>query len=156
MGWRMQSKNGGFAAFETDSTRYHMNEIPSADHGPILDPPTSDVSARCVSLLAEIGCHGWALGEGLRFLRKEQERDGSWFGRWGTNYIYGTCWVLIALQNAGDGPELFHVRRAADWLKGCQWPNGGWGEDCDTYSHPERGGTGTRAPSSRPPGRCSA
>jgi squalene-hopene/tetraprenyl-beta-curcumene cyclase len=138
----MQSENGGFASFDADNTHYYLNEIPFADHGALLDPPTSDVSARCATLLAEIGHADDKLAACLDFLRKEQEEDGSWFGRWGTNYIYGTWSVLIALEKVGDRPDQPHIQRAVQWLKRIQRSDGGWGEDCDTYFDPKKAGQG--------------
>ena len=138
----MQSKNGGFASFDADNTSYYLNEIPFADHGALLDPPTSDVTARCATFLALIGRRGPELEAGLNFLRREQEPDGCWLGRWGTNYIYGTWSVLAALEKANDPLDQSHVQRAADWLKSKQRPDGGWGEDCDTYFHPQKAGEG--------------
>ena len=93
----MQSRNGGWGAFDADNTHHYLNHIPFADHGALLDPPTADVTARCVSMLAQLG-HGRdhpAVAGALDFLRREQEPDGSWFGRWGTNYVYGT-WSVLA------------------------------------------------------------
>ncbi len=138
----MQSRNGGFASFDADNVYDYLNEIPFADHGALLDPPTSDVSARCATLLALIGRRGPPLMACLNFIRGEQETDGSWFGRWGTNYIYGTWSVLAALEEAGDLRDQSAVRRAADWLKNKQRPDGGWGEDCSTYFNPEEAGEG--------------
>lgn len=138
----MQSKNGGYAAYDYDNTHYYLNEIPFADHGALLDPPTSDVSARCASFLAELGSQGRELTECLNFLYREQEENGSWFGRWGTNYIYGTWSVLTALEKAGDRSDQPHIRRAVDWLKTVQRSDGGWGEDCNSYSDPGKAGKG--------------
>lgn len=138
----MQSRNGGFAAYDADNTYYYLNEIPFADHEALLDPPTSDVSARCATVLAHIGHHDRELGACVNYLREEQEENGSWFGRWGTNYIYGTWSVLAALEMAGHRPDQEHIRRAVAWLKSVQRPDGGWGEDCDTYFCPERSGRG--------------
>ncbi len=100
----MQSSNGGFAAFDADNTHYTLNEIPFADHGALLDPPTADVSARCMALMGQLGRTGdrECLLRVLGYLRAEQETDGSWFGRWGTNYIYGTWSVLSALEFVDD------------------------------------------------------
>jgi squalene-hopene/tetraprenyl-beta-curcumene cyclase len=133
----MQSKNGGFAAFDADNTSYYLNMIPFADHGALLDPPTSDVTARVVTVLARIGRpqDSEALGRALAYLRKEQEPDGSWFGRWGTNYIYGTWSVLTAFAQAHIGGDDPAVRRAVEWLKLKQNVDGGWGESNDTYLH---------------------
>ena len=138
----MQSRNGGFASFDSDNTHTYLNEIPFADHGVLLDPPTSDVSARCAMVLAMIDRQGPELKVSLDFLRKEQERNGSWFGRWSTNYIYGTWAVLVALEKVDDPDDEPLIRRAVAWLKSIQRPDGGWGEDCDTYFHPEKAGQG--------------
>jgi squalene-hopene/tetraprenyl-beta-curcumene cyclase len=138
----MQSKNGGFAAFDSDNTYSYLNEIPFADHGALLDPPTSDVSARCATLLALINRRGPELKACLNFLRREQEPEGCWFGRWGTNYIYGTWSVLAALEKVSDSRHPFHVQRAVHWLKKKQRPDGGWGEGCDTYFDPQKAGEG--------------
>src|SRR6201999_4269638 len=114
----MQSENGGFAAFDADNTHYYLNKIPFADHGALLDPPTSDVTARVVTLLARIGRpeDGEALRRAVAYLRAEQEADGSWFGRWGTNYIYGTWSVLCGLNAAGIPHQDKAITRAIDWL----------------------------------------
>jgi squalene-hopene/tetraprenyl-beta-curcumene cyclase len=138
----MQSKNGGFAAFDSDNAYYYLNEIPFADHGALLDPPTSDVSARCAHLLGQIGRNGPELAACLDFLRKEQEPNGHWFGRWGANHIYGTWSVLAALERNGHRSDEPWIRQAAAWLKGVQQSDGGWGEDCDTYFDPKKAGRG--------------
>jgi squalene-hopene/tetraprenyl-beta-curcumene cyclase len=93
-------------------------------------------------VLAQVGHREPVLRACLDYLRKEQEENGSWFGRWGTNYIYGTWSVLVALEKAGHRPDQDHIRRAAAWLKSVQRPDGGWGEDCNTYFCPERAGRG--------------
>jgi squalene-hopene/tetraprenyl-beta-curcumene cyclase len=133
----MQSRDGGFAAFDADNTCYYLNALPFADHGALIDPPTSDVTARVVTALALVGRpqDREALGRALAYLRNEQEADGSWFGRWGTNYIYGTWSVLTAFAQAGIGPEDESVRRAVRWLKARQHVDGGWGEGNDSYAH---------------------
>lgn len=138
----MQSKNGGFASFDADNTYYYLNEIPFADHGALLDPPTSDLTARCITVLAQVDGVGYrkAIAKGIDFLKREQEANGSWFGRWGTNYIYGTWSVLVALEAAGEDPSQTYVRRAVEWLKSAQRPDGGWGEPCCTYGDPTLAG----------------
>ncbi len=138
----MQSKNGGFGSFDSDNTRYYLNEIPFADHGALLDPPTSDVSARCAALLSIIGRNGSELRRCVKFLLREQEANGSWFGRWGTNYIYGTWSVLAALEKVDDVVLQEPVHRAAKWLKEKQRRDGGWGECCETYFDHRKAGEG--------------
>ena len=140
----MQSKNGGFGSFDADNTHYYLNEIPFADHGALLDPPTSDLTARCITLLAAVDKVGYwqSIAAGIQYLRREQETDGSWFGRWGTNYIYGTWSVLIALEIAGVDPNQPYIRRAVEWLKSTQRPDGGWGEACCSYCDPDLAGRG--------------
>ena len=130
----MQSGNGGWGAFDADNEYYYLNNIPFADHGALLDPPTEDVSARCLSMLAQLGdTESPAVRRAIAYLRQTQRADGSWFGRWGMNYIYGTWSVLCALNAAGfprDAPEL---RKAIDWLVTIQNDDGGWGEDGSSY-----------------------
>jgi squalene-hopene/tetraprenyl-beta-curcumene cyclase len=138
----MQSTNGGFAAFDVDNVHYNLNLIPFADHGALLDPPTSDVTARVVTALALVARpqDQQALERAIDFLRKEQVADGSWFGRWGTNYIYGTWSVLTSFAQAGIGRDDEAVRRAVLWLTGQQKADGGWGESNDTYGWQTRAG----------------
>ena len=138
----MQSSDGGWGAFEPENTHSHLNSIPFADHGALLDPPTADVSARCLSMLAQLGelpANSRAAAQALRYLLDEQEANGSWYGRWGTNYLYGTWSALCALQAAGLGPEAAPVRRAAQWLLSVQNGDGGWGEDGSSYRLDYRG-----------------
>jgi squalene-hopene/tetraprenyl-beta-curcumene cyclase len=131
----MQSSDGGWGAFDIDNNDTYLNHIPFADHGALLDPPTADVSARCISFLAQLGhkADHPAIARGLAYLRQEQEADGSWFGRWGTNYIYGTWSVLCALNAAGEDMQSPYVRKAVDYLYAKQNADGGWGEGGDTY-----------------------
>ncbi|WP_338663979.1 squalene--hopene cyclase [Pararoseomonas sp. SCSIO 73927] len=137
----LQSGDGGWGAFDADNTHFYLNNIPFADHGALLDPPTADVSARCVSMLAQLGetRENPRMRAALDYLEREQEADGSWFGRWGVNYIYGTWSALCALNAAGLDGTTSSVRRAADWLIAIQNPDGGWGEDCSSYKLDYRG-----------------
>jgi squalene-hopene/tetraprenyl-beta-curcumene cyclase len=132
----LQSKNGGWGAFDADNAYHYLNNIPFADHGALLDPPTADVSARCISMLAQLGetrTTSPALARGLDYLVADQQSDGSWFGRWGMNYIYGTWSSLCALNAAGVDAASPPVRRAVDWLIAIQNDDGGWGEGGESY-----------------------
>jgi squalene-hopene/tetraprenyl-beta-curcumene cyclase len=133
----MQSKNGGYGAFDVDNTYYYLNEIPFADHGALLDPPTSDVSARCAMLMAKVAQNHPEYAEPLKrtieYLRSEQEADGSFFGRWGTNYIYGTWSVLLALEQTDLSKNDPMYTKAVAFLKRVQRADGGWGEDNFSY-----------------------
>ncbi len=130
----MQSKNGAWGAFDADNEYYYLNNIPFADHGALLDPPTEDVSARCLSMLAQLGDNDSpAVKRAIGYLRKTQLADGSWYGRWGMNYIYGTWSVLCALNAAGFRREAPEMRKAAAWLASIQNADGGWGEDGSSY-----------------------
>lgn len=145
----MQSSNGGWGAFDAENDRQYLNAIPFADHGALLDPPTVDVTARCVSMLAQIGYGNDhpAVARGLKFLRREQERDGSWYGRWGVNYIYGTWSALSAFNACGYDMQQPFIRRAVDYLVGGQRADGGWGEGCETYEGDRRGPARDSTPS---------
>lgn len=138
----MQSTNGGWGAFDIDNNKELLNHIPFSDHGALLDPPTADVTARCVSFLAQLGHpeDQQVIDRGIEYLRKDQEQDGSWFGRWGTNYVYGTWSVLCAFNAAGISHDDPAVVRAVEWLRSVQRPEGGWGEGCESY---EGGAHGT-------------
>jgi squalene-hopene/tetraprenyl-beta-curcumene cyclase len=132
----MQSKNGAWGAFDADNEYYYLNHIPFADHGALLDPPTDDVTARCVSMLAQLGATAQtspALAAAVDYMRRSQLADGSWYGRWGMNYIYGTWSVLCALNAAGVDHASPMIRKAAAWLIAIQNPDGGWGEDGSSY-----------------------
>jgi squalene-hopene/tetraprenyl-beta-curcumene cyclase len=132
----LQSIDGGWAAFDADNLEYYLNNIPFSDHGALLDPPTDDVTARCVSMLAQLGDTvetSEAMRRGVDYLRRTQLADGSWFGRWGINYIYGTWSVLCALNAAGIPHDDPMIAKAADWLEAIQNADGGWGEDGNSY-----------------------
>ncbi len=133
----MQSSNGGYGAFDVDNDHYYLNHIPFADHGALLDPPTADVSGRCAMFLGNLVKtnpeYQPVLDRCIAYLKMEQEEDGSWFGRWGTNYIYG-CWsVLLAFETAGVPKDDPSIRKAVAWLKSKQRADGGWGEGNYSY-----------------------
>jgi squalene-hopene/tetraprenyl-beta-curcumene cyclase len=138
----LQSRNGGWGAFDADNEYYYLNNIPFADHGALLDPPTEDVTARCLSMLAQLGetaAGNPALARAIDYLRRTQLADGSWFGRWGMNYVYGTWSVLCALNAAGVDHASPEIRNAVDWLLAIQNRDGGWGEDGTSYRLDYRG-----------------
>lgn len=138
----MQSSNGGWGAFEPENTQYYLNNIPFSDHGALLDPPTADVSGRCLSMLAQIGELPAASEPARRaynYILDEQEADGSWYGRWGMNYIYGTWTALCALNAAGLSHDDARMKRAVNWLVQIQNEDGGWGEDGTSYKLEYRG-----------------
>jgi len=132
----LQSKNGAWGAFDADNEYYYLNHIPFADHGALLDPPTEDVTARCVSMLAQLGEtleNSPAVAAAVDYLKRTQHPEGSWYGRWGINYIYGTWSVLCALHAAGVDDHAPEIRKAAKWLISIQNADGGWGEDGTSY-----------------------
>jgi squalene-hopene/tetraprenyl-beta-curcumene cyclase len=132
----MQSRDGGWAAFDVDNLEYYLNNIPFSDHGALLDPPTEDVTARCVSMLAQLGetpGNNKQVAAALEYLRRTQHPEGSWYGRWGMNFIYGTWSVLSALNVAAVDPQDPMIRKAVDWLVSVQNQDGGWGEDAISY-----------------------
>jgi squalene-hopene/tetraprenyl-beta-curcumene cyclase len=138
----MQSENGAWGAFDADNECYYLNNIPFADHGALLDPPTEDVTARCVSMLVQIGDapeKSAAVARGIDYLRRTQMEEGSWYGRWGMNYIYGTWSVLCALNAAGIDHTAPEFRKAVAWLVKIQNSDGGWGEDGMSYRLDYRG-----------------
>jgi squalene-hopene/tetraprenyl-beta-curcumene cyclase len=140
----MQCKNGGWASFDKDNNRMVFQQIPFADHNAMLDPATVDITGRVLECLAS---YGYSLKDqpvrrAIEFIMREQEPDGSWFGRWGVNYIYGTMQVLRGLESIGvDHHEPF-VQQAVEWLRMMQNPDGGWGERCDSYDDPNAKGVG--------------
>ncbi|MCA8273443.1 squalene--hopene cyclase [Burkholderia sp. AU30280] len=138
----MQSSDGGWGAFEPENTQYYLNNIPFSDHGALLDPPTADVSGRCLSMLSQLGetpLNSEPARRALDYMLKEQEPDGSWYGRWGMNYVYGTWTALCSLNAAGLTPDDPRMKRGAQWLLSIQNKDGGWGEDGDSYKLNYRG-----------------
>ncbi|MBN3775344.1 squalene--hopene cyclase [Burkholderia sp. Se-20378] len=138
----MQSSDGGWGAFEPENTQYYLNNIPFSDHGALLDPPTADVSGRCLSMLSQLGetpLNSEPARRALDYMLKEQEPDGSWYGRWGMNYVYGTWTALCSLNAAGLTHDDPRMKRGAQWLLSIQNKDGGWGEDGDSYKLNYRG-----------------
>ncbi len=140
----MQSKDGGWGAFDADNTRALVNKLPFCDFGAVIDPPSADVTAHIVEAYAAEGlATSEACKRGVVWLLRNQEPDGSWFGRWGANYIYGTGAVVPALIAAGVRPSKPCIRDAVAWLEAHQNEDGGWGEDLRSYDDPSLGGKGT-------------
>jgi len=145
----MQCRDGGWASFDKDNTRMVFQYVPFADHNAMLDPPTVDITGRVLEMLAGYGftrdCP--AVRRALSFIKKEQEADGSWFGRWGVNYIYGTMQVLRGLEAIGEDNHEAYIQQAAEWLRMVQRSDGGWGESCGSYDDPNIRGIGPSTPS---------
>ena len=140
----MQSSNGGWAAFDRDNTMDILNRIPFADQEAMVDYPTADVTGRVLEAMGYFGyprSHPKAR-KGIRFIRKLQEKDGSWWGRWGVNYIYGTWSVLRGLMAIGEDPKAPYIQAALQWIKDHQNDDGGWGEVCESYRCPALRGQG--------------
>ena len=141
----MQNPDGSWGAFDIGNNYEYLNKIPFADHGALVDPGTADFTSRCIELLsAMLGYdrHFPARANALEFIRKDQEADGAWYGRWGVNYIYGTWSVLVALRQLGEDMTQPYIRKAVGWLKSCQNPDNGWGETCYSYNDPALAGQG--------------
>ena len=145
----MQCKNGGWGSFDKDNTKMIFQYIPFADHNAMLDPPTVDITGRMLEMLASYGYtrEDKRVQKAIEFILKEQEPDGSWFGRWGVNYIYGTFLVLRGLEAIGFDQNEPQVQQAAEWVRMVQNPDGGWGESCGTYDEPDTRGVGVSTPS---------
>jgi len=145
----MQSTNGGWAAFDVDNTKWIFTQIPFADHNAMIDPPTVDVTARVLEALGLVGYDKSyaSVRSAVDFIKREQEADGSWYGRWGVNYIYGTWQAVRGLTCVGESPDDPGIQNALSWLRSVQQPDGGWGERCDTYDDPARKGSGPSTPS---------
>lgn len=140
----LQSKNGGWAAFDKDNTRALVTKIPFCDFGEVLDPPSVDVTAHVIESLVACGYsrNHPSIARAIEFIYSEQEDDGSWFGRWGVNYIYGTSAVVIALMAVGDTADSSHIKNAVEWILSKQNHDGGWGESIASYMEPKYSGTG--------------
>ena len=144
----MQCRDGGWGAFDADNTRELAYKLPFCDFGAVIDPPSADVTAHVVEMLAACGLAGSeACQRGVRWLFGAQETDGSWFGRWGANYVYGTGAVVPALVGAGVSPKDLRIARAIRWLEAHQGADGGWGEDMRSYRDPPWIGRGESTPS---------
>ena len=140
----MQSEGGGWGAFDKDNNKEILTKIPFCDFGEALDPPSVDVTAHVVEAFGKLGLprsHP-TIVSALDYLRREQEPDGAWFGRWGVNYIYGTGAVLPALAAIGEDMSQPYIGRACDWIVARQQENGGWGESCASYMDREAAGRG--------------
>jgi len=144
----MQCRNGGWASFDKDNDRMVFEHIPFADHNAMLDPPTVDITGRILEMLATYGYdrHHPAVKRAIKFIGEEQEADGSWFGRWGVNYIYGTMQVLRGLESMGVDHHEPYIQQAAEWLRMVQNVDGGWGETCGSYDDPNTKGVGPSTP----------
>jgi squalene-hopene/tetraprenyl-beta-curcumene cyclase len=144
--WMMtfQCRDGGWASFDKDCTKGVLEKVPFADHNAMLDPECADITARILELLGYEGCSAAhpQVQKALRFLREHQEQDGSWYGRWGVNYIYGTWQVLRGLRALNLNMEEPWLLKARDWLRSIQHEDGGWGERCNTYDDPVFKGQG--------------
>jgi len=139
-----QCRDGGWAAFDKDCTKGVLEKVPFADHNAMLDPECADITARILELL---GYEDWSVEhpqvqKALRFIREHQEEDGSWYGRWGVNYIYGTWQVLRGLRALNLNMREPWLLKARDWLESVQHEDGGWGERCNTYDDPVFKGQG--------------
>jgi squalene-hopene/tetraprenyl-beta-curcumene cyclase len=139
----MQCSDGGWGAFDVDNTQELCRQLPFCDFGELIDPPSADVTAHVVEMLAKLGREHDAVERGVQWLLGAQEPDGSWYGRWGANYVYGTGAVVPALVLAGLGPDHPALRRAVAWLEAHQNSDGGWGEDIRSYEDPTQAGRGT-------------
>ncbi len=145
----MQSKDGGWGAFDVDNNLSILNHVPFADHNAMLDTTCPDLTGRVLDALCTAGpgpAHP-AVRRGVEFLKREQEDDGSWFGRWGVNYIYGTCFALRGLAAAAEDSREAYIIRAGEWLRSIQNADGGWGESCESYDDPSTKGRGESTPS---------
>jgi squalene-hopene/tetraprenyl-beta-curcumene cyclase len=143
----MRSKNGAWAAFDRDNTRELLYKMPFSDFGAMIDPPTEDVTAHVLEMLAALGYNERDpyVARGIEYLRETQRPSGAWFGRWGVNYIYGTWCAISALGALRVGADM--IERGAAWLLSVQNPDGGWGESCHSYVDESYAGVGRSTPS---------
>jgi squalene-hopene/tetraprenyl-beta-curcumene cyclase len=138
----MQSKDGGWAAFDRDNDKAILDHIPFADFMSPLDPTCPDVTAHILEFLSEFDQSDAHRQRAISYIKSSQEDDGAWYGRWGVNYLYGTGLVLAGLGVAGEDPGQPYIQRAIAWLTSRQNPDGGWGETCQTYDNPDLRGVG--------------
>ena len=138
----MQSRNGGWAAFDRDNNKQILANVPFADFMTPLDPTSPDVTAHAIELLSRADRQSPALQRAVEYLKRSQEPDGAWYGRWGVNYIYGTALSLVSLKSAGENLGSPYILRATRWLDSHQNPDGGWGETCETYTNAASRGQG--------------
>ena len=148
----MQNEDGGWASFDRDNDKAFLTKVPFADHNAMIDPTTADITSRTLEMLATIAPATYnpqhpVVKRAISFLKKDQCKDGSWFGRWGVNFLYGTPQVLRGLGLIGEDMSQPYLQRAVEWLLSVQLPDGGWGERCDTYDDPSRKGKGPSTPS---------
>jgi squalene-hopene/tetraprenyl-beta-curcumene cyclase len=145
----MQNEDGGWAAFDRGCDKVFLTRVPFADHNAMIDPSTADLTARGLESLSELGFGKDfpAAARAIQFLRRTQESEGAWYGRWGCNYLYGTYLALLGLRKIGISPDDAAVRRGAAWLQSCQNADGGWGETLGSYDDPSLKGKGASTPS---------
>ena len=145
----MQCRNGGWASFDKDNTKMVFENVPFADHNAMLDPPTVDITGRILEMLATYGYtqKDRRVQKAIKFIYSVQEPDGSWFGRWGVNYLYGTFLVLRGLEAIGVWNHEPQIQQAAEWVRSVQNADGGWGESCASYDNPAMRGVGPSTPS---------
>ncbi|MBZ0254542.1 squalene--hopene cyclase, partial [bacterium] len=144
----MQSSDGGWGAFDVDNNKEVLNLIPFADHNALLDQSSADVTGRILEMMGEFGYDQTfsPAARAVKYLLGQQEADGSWYGRWGVNYIYGTWQALVGLTMIGISPDELAIQRGVEWLLNYQLDDGGWGETCETYADPSLRGAGPSTP----------